>query len=159
MRRSLIPLLVVMLVALLVVAGCDSSTTSSSNTTSSSAATATATGSAKATACNGVTTINQALTSLSNISVSATVGDVKAAQAKVANAVTIIEAQHPSDPQGLVSQVSVANDKLTEKIAGYPNRTPIGQTSDTVQDMKTKVADAQSKTDKLAAELKCTPTP
>jgi hypothetical protein len=159
MRRSHIPLLIVLLVALLVVAGCGSSTTSSSSATPTSAATAISTGSAMASACNGVTTINQALTSLSNITINATVGDVKAAQAKVANAVTMIQALHPTDPQGLVSQVNAANNKLTEKIAGYPDQTPIGQTSDTVQDVKTRVADAQSKTAKLDTELKCTPTP
>jgi hypothetical protein len=165
MKRSLTALLLVMLVALLVIAGCGSNTSSSSNSNASSGApaTATSTTSAKTTACKGVSGINQALTSLSNITVDTTVGDVKAAQAKITNAMATIQAQHPIDNQGLVGQVSAANDKLTEKIAGYPNQTPIGKTSDNVQDMKARVADAQTKTKKLGTELDCaatmTPTP
>ena len=155
MRRSLISMLLVMLISLLAVAACGSS--SASNAASKPPPTATSSASAKAVTCNSVTTINQALTSLSSITVSTTVGDVKAAQAKVANAAKEIQAQHPTDPQGFVSQVSAANDKLTEKLAGYPDQTPIGQTSDTAPDLKAKVADAQGKTEQLAAELKCTP--
>jgi hypothetical protein len=151
MRRFPIALLIVMLVALLVIAGCGPSTPSGST------ATATATGPVKATLCNGVTTIHQTLTSLSNVTVSTTVGDVKAAQAKVSNAVTTNQQQHPADPQGLVGQVSAANDKHTEKLAGYPDQTPIGQTSETVQDVKAKVADAQTRTQQLSTELKCAP--
>jgi hypothetical protein len=122
-------------------------------------ATGSAPGSAKATACQGVTTINQALTSLAALTVNATVGEVKAAQAKVATAVRTIEAQHPADPQGLASQVSAANANLTEKLAGYPDQTPIGQTTDTVQDLKAKAAEAQGKTAQLAATLQCPPHP
>lgn len=155
MRRPLSSMLVVMLALQLAVAACGSS--SASHSASKPPPTATASASAEALPCHLVTTINQALSSLSNLTVSTTVGDVKAAQAKVANATKAIQAQHPTDPQGFVSQVSAANDKLTEKLAGYPDQTPISQTSDTAPDLKTKVADAQGKTDQLAAELKCTP--
>jgi hypothetical protein len=149
-RRSLIPLLVVMLASVLAIAAC------SSNAVANPPATRTATTSAKATACNGVTTMNQALDSLSNINASATVGDVKAVQAKVAKAVTVVQTRVPSDEEGLLSQISAANAKLTEKIAGYPDSTPIGKTSTTAQDIKTKAADAQGKTEQLSSTLKCT---
>lgn len=153
MRRSYISLLVVMLASVLAVAACNSSSASRST----SDPTATSTAPAKAVVCDGVTTIDQALASLANANVSTTVGDVRAVQMKVANAVSTIQAQHPTDPQGFVSKVSAANDKLTEKLAGYPDRTPIGQTSTTIQDLKTRVADAQGKTAQLAANLGCIP--
>ena len=155
MRRSYISLLVVMLVSVLAVAACSSSPASRSTSDPTSDPTATSTAPAKAVVCNGVTTINQALASLANANVSTTVGDVRAVQMKVANAVSTIQAQHPTDPQGFVSKVSAANDKLTEKLAGYPDRTPIGQTSTTIQDLKTRVADAQGKAAQLAANLGC----
>jgi hypothetical protein len=111
--------------------------------------------SAKAIACKGVTTINQALISLANISVSTTVGDVKAAQTKVANAVNAIQARVSTNDEGLLSQVSAANGKLAETIKDYPDQSPIGQTSTSVQDIKARVADAQSKTERLASALTC----
>jgi hypothetical protein len=155
MRRSLIPLLVVMLASLLALAACGS--TAASNAVSNPPSAATATRPAKAAACNGVMTINQALSSLSDINASATVGDVKAVQAKVAKAVTTVQAHVTTNQEGIVSQISAANAKLTEKLAGYPDTTPIGQTSTTVQDIKTKAADVQNKTAQLASALNCTP--
>ncbi len=157
MRRSLIPLLAIMLASLLAVVACGSTATSNAVAIPSSTATATVTGSAKAAACNGVMSMNKALSSLSNINASATVGDVKAVQAKVAKAVTTVQTQVPTDQEGAVSQISAANAKLTEKLAGYPDKTPIGQTSTTAQEIKTKAADAQNKTDQLASALNCMP--
>lgn len=157
MRRSSIALLLLtMLAGLLAIAGCGSNTASSSSAAYAPSPMATSTGSARETACNGVSNINKALTSLSNVSANATVGDVKAAQTKVTNAVNAIQAQHPTDPQGLVNQLSTANAKLTEKLAGYPDQTPIGQTSENIQDLKARVAEAQTKTNQLSGELKCT---
>jgi hypothetical protein len=147
-----------MLAALLAIAGCGATTSSStgSSATSTPSAMATSTGAVRTAACNGVNTINQALSNLSTATSSVTVGDVKSAQMKVANAVNNIQMQHPTDPQGLVNQVSTANQKLTEKLAGYPDTTPIGQTSDTVQDVKAKAATAQGKAQQLGTELQCT---
>lgn len=160
MRRSHLSLLLVMLLAsVLAVAGCGSTAANNAPPTATSGMPATATtttsASANSAACKGVTTINQALTSLSDKTATATVGDVKAAQAKVTNAVNTIQAQHPTDPQGFVSQVSAANDKLTEKLAAYPDQTLISQTTANVTDLKTRVSDAQGKTQKLAGELNC----
>ena len=155
MRRSLPLLLVVMLAPLLALAACAS--TADSNLPATVMTTPTATGSAKVAACNGVMTMNQALSSLSNINASATVGDVKAAQAKVAKAATTVQAKIPADQEGALSQISEANAKLTEKLAGYPDSTPIGQTSTTAQDIKTRAAEVQNKTDQLASALNCTP--
>ena len=107
-----------LLVCLLAVAACsgtsNTATTSSSSTSktpisstpmSSSSGTATsATGGAQTALCNGVSTINQALVSLSGVSVDTTVGDVRAAQLKVVNAVYAIHSRVPTADGTLLSQ-------------------------------------------------------
>ncbi len=155
MRRSRIPLLVVMLGSLLALGACNSNAVS--NPPEKVIATATPTGPVKAAACNGIMTMNEALGSLSTINASTTVGDVKAVQAKVAKAAATVQARISTDQEGALSQISTANAKLTEKISGYPDKTPIGQTSTKAQDIKAKAADAQNKTDQLATSLNCTP--
>lgn len=150
MRRRYAWTLVVMLVAILMLAACDS------NTTSSVSPSGTATAPVKTIACNGITTINQALTSLSSVNASTTVGDVKAAQRKVTSTLNAIESLIPSDSGALLGQIRSANDQLTAKVQGYPDATPIGQTSVAIQDLKTNVASAQAKTALLATALKCT---
>jgi hypothetical protein len=116
----------------------------------------TSTAVAQSAACNGITNINQALASLSSVNASTTVGDVRAAQLKVINAVNAIHSQVPTADGTLLSQITTANAQLTAKLAGYTDSTPIGHTSDTVQDVKTKVSDAQAKTTQLADKLNCT---
>lgn len=148
-RRSYAFLLVIMLVSLMMLAACGSppaSTTSPSGTTTAPAKTA---------VCNGLGRVNQALASLSNVSASSTVGDVKAAQQKVTTALSAIESRLPSGSGPLLDQLKSANDKLTAKLEGYPDSTPIGQTSVKVQDIKSSVASAQSKTTALISASKC----
>jgi hypothetical protein len=106
-------------------------------------------------ACSGVTKINQALASLATVNVNTTVGDVRAAQTKVTNAVSAIYTRVPTAEGGLLSQITAANIQLTAKLAGYPDSTPIGHTSDTVQDIKLKVSNAQNKTATLSSKLNC----
>ncbi|HEX9414981.1 MAG TPA: hypothetical protein VF916_15870 [Ktedonobacterales bacterium] len=151
MRRRYVSLLVVMLVALLMLAACASDF---ARATSSSG---TATTTAKTAACNGLATVNQALASLSSINVDTTVGDVHTAQQKVTNALSAIQSRIPSDSGTTLSQIKEANDQLAAKIQGYPDETPIGQTSAKIQDLKATVASVQSKTTHLASALKCTP--
>ena len=148
MRPSRVSLLIVLLIMMLMLAACGSSSATTQPPAGSS------TSSAKATACNGLSTINQALTSLSGTQVNTTVGDVQAAQQKVTNAVNTI-AKIPAASGPLLDQIKAANDQLTAKLAGYPPNTPIGQTSVKVQDVKTTAASAQSKTTAIASRLKC----
>jgi hypothetical protein len=115
----------------------------------------TSTAVAQSALCNGVTNINQALVSLSSVNADTTVGEVRAAQVKVTNAVNAIHSRVPTADGTLLSQITTANAQLTAKLAGYPDSTPIGHTSETVQDVKTKVSDTQDKTAQLANKLNC----
>jgi len=115
----------------------------------------TSTAVAQSAVCDGVTNINQALASLSNVNADTTVGDVRTAQVKVTNAVNAIHSKVPTADGALLSQITTANAELTAKLAGYTDSTPIGHTSETVQDVKTKVSNAQDKTTQLADKLNC----
>src|SRR5271166_3765588 len=150
------------LVCLLAVAACGGTSTTATTATAtatkapaSPAAMSTSTAVAQSALCTGVTNINQALVSLSSVNVNTTVGDVRAAQVKVINAVDAIHSRVPAADGTLVSQITTANAQLTAKLAGYTDSTPIGHTSDTVQDVKTKVSDTQAKTTQLANKLNC----
>lgn len=149
MRRRYVWTLVVMLVATLMLAACGS------NSTPAASPSGTSTAPAKTAVCNGVTGINQALTSLSGVSVNSTVGQVKSAQQRVANRLNAIESRMPSGSGALLSQIKSANDQLATKIQGYPDTTPIGQTSVNIQDLKATVANAQAQTARLATALNC----
>jgi hypothetical protein len=80
---------------------------------------------------------------------------VKAVQQKVATTLNAIESRVPSTSEGLVGQIRSADDQVAAKIEGYPDTVPIGQTSDTVQNIKTNAASAQAKATLLATALKC----
>jgi hypothetical protein len=146
------------LVCLLAVAACGGTSTTATATKApaSPSAMSTSTAVAQSALCNGVTNINQALVSLSSVNANTTVGDVRAAQVKVINAVDAIHSHVPTADGTLLSQITTANAQLTAKLAGYTDSTPIGHTSDTVQDVKTKVSDTQAKTTQLANKLNCT---
>jgi hypothetical protein len=148
------------LVCLLAVAACGGTSTPATSATAtkapaSPAAMSTSTAVAQSTLCNGVTNMNQALASLSSVNANTTVGDVRAAQVKVTNAVNAIHSRVPTADGTLLSQITTANAQLTAKLVGYTDSTPIGHTSETVQDVKTKVSDAQAKTTQLANNLNC----
>ena len=157
------------LVCLLALAACGGTTsgnttsTSSKSTTpisstpmSSNSSTATpGTPVAQTAACNGVAKINQALVTLSGVTVDTTVGDVRAAQIKILNTANSIHSQVPAANGTLLAQITTASAELTAKLAGYPNSTTIGHTSETVQDVKTKVSNAQAKTTQLANNMNC----
>ena len=151
------------LVCLLAVAACGGTSTTATTATTATAtkapgspvAMSTSTAVAQSALCNGVTTINQALVSLSSVNANATVGDVRAVQVKVTSAVNAIHSRVPTADGALLNQITTANAQLTAKLAGYTDSTPIGHTSETVQDVKTKVSDTQAKTTQLANKLNC----
>jgi len=146
------------LVCLLAVAACGGTSTPATTATkvpASPTAMSTSTAVAQSALCDGVTNINQALASLSNVNADTTVGDVRAAQVTVTNAVNAIHSKVPTADGTLLSQITTANAQLTAKLVGYADSTPIGHTSETVQDVKTKVSDTQTKTTQLANELNC----
>jgi maltose-binding protein MalE len=149
MRRSAVSLPVVMAAVVLMLASCG---TGSASTPSPSS---TATTTAKSVACSGLATVGQVLASLSDTKVTATVGDVQSAQQKVTDALNKIESKIPAASGQMLDQIRSANDQLTAKLQGYPPETPIGQTSVTVQEIKSSVASAQAKTTVLATALKC----
>src|SRR5215472_15128733 len=147
------------LFCLLAVAACGGTTATGTATATKAPASPTAMSTSTAVAqsalCDGVTNINQALTSLSNVNADTTVGEVRAAQVKVTNAVNAIHSKVPTADGTLLSEITTANAQLTAKLAGYTDSTPIGHTSETVQDVKTKVSNAQGKTTQLADTLNC----
>lgn len=156
MKHPHVPLLVVVVVAALAVAACAGTSTSQTSTPATPPP-GTQTPSAKTAACNGLATVNEALTSLSNVNAKTTVGEVKAAQTKIANTLVAIQTRIPADSGDRLNQIKSANEQLGAKIQGYPDTTPIGQTSAQVQDLKAMVGNAQSKTTQLASTLNCTP--
>lgn len=154
------PLIAVAIISLALAAcSLDPAGAGSGNAAARSATTATpaasATASARTIACRGLTTINGTLATLLSANVNTTVGQVKSVQQKVTNTLNAVESRVPSSSEGLVGQIRSANDQLGAKLEGYPDTTPIGQTSDTVQNIKTNVASAQAKTTLLALALKC----
>jgi hypothetical protein len=136
-----------MLAALLLLAACGSTPTASGTTPPSA--------SAKEAACAGLATINSTLTKLLSTNASTTVGEVKAAQTKITNALNTVDSHVPGAPGDLSRQIRSANAQLTDKIQGYPDSTPIGQTSENVQDIKAKAANAQAKVSLFTTLLKC----
>jgi hypothetical protein len=112
--------------------------------------------SAQIAACNNVTNINQALTSLSNVNASTTVGEVKNDQAKITSSVSTMASRVSAADNVTLALLTTANAQLTSKLASYPDQTPIGKTSVNVQGIKSSAANVQSQTTKLSSDLKCT---
>jgi hypothetical protein len=145
MKRSCAAPLAIIVTALLLLAACGATPTTA--TTSGT--------SAKAKACAGLATINSTLTSLLSVNASTTVGDVRQAQTKITNALDTVDSHVPGPPGDLSRQIRSANAQLTDKVEGYPDSTPIGQTSESVQDIKAKATNAQAKVSLLTTALKC----
>ncbi len=122
---------------------------------STSSPSSTLPGNAKATVCQGLATINQSLTSLSNIGENTTVGQVKPVQMKISTVLTGIDKLIPSGLGSTLSDLQSANNQLGAAIQSYPDTATLGQTSIRLQGFKDQIAKAQSAQTKLASGLKC----
>lgn len=143
MRRTLI----VWGVLLLVLAGCGSIASPSPSGTS--------TAGARATACQTLATVDQHLTTLSQVGENTTIGEVKSIQAKVSTALTGLDRLIPGDMGPKMSDLQTANNQLGASVQGYPDNATIGQTSTRLQGFKDQVARAQAAETRLASGLKC----
>jgi hypothetical protein len=104
--------------------------------------------------CQPLETINQTLTQLSDIGDNTTVGEVKAAQQKLASALNALGALPGSRGDAYNSLKSVS-DQLAAAVQGQPDSATVGQIGLKVQGLKDKVAQAQGATTKLASTLHC----
>lgn len=133
----------------LLLGGCGTTTATSS--TSNGAVSTTRSGSSL---CSHVTTINQALTQLSNIGDKTTVGEVKAIQQKLTTALGLLS-KLPNGGGSALKNVETVNHQLAAAIRDKPDGATLGQTSAQLQSLKGKVAQAQGGVTKLASLLKC----
>lgn len=139
MRRSRIVL--ILIVALTLLAGCGVTTTISSGGVTSKL-------------CQALASINQPLTQLANVGENTTVGEVKAMQQKLTTALGVLT-KLPGGDGSAVSDIQNANDELTAMIKDKPDNATLGEVSPRLQDFKTKVAKAQTSVSKLSSTLKC----
>lgn len=149
--RVPLPRILPVLLALFLLAACGSGP-ATGGISAGGGATSIAAGS-KSAICQGLSTVTQSLTSLANASGSVTVGAVKTTQEKVASTLDKIVARVPNSA-GL-TQIQAANNELGKALQGYPDTTPIGETSVNAQGLKTKVAAVQAKASRLSSALKC----
>lgn len=145
MKRTMISGGVLLLV--LVLAGCGSTASESPSSTS--------TPGARATACQTLATIDQHLTTLSQIGEQTTVGEVKALQRKIAVSIPVMDKLIPGEMGPPMSSLQAANNQLGASLQDHPDTATIGQTSGQLQWIKEQVAKAQAASAKLASGLKC----
>lgn len=145
----------VLVIALLLFAGCATATTTTTTTPTSTTTPSSTRVADKL--CPYLTTINQALTQLATVGEQTTVGDVKAAQQKVTNALTgLSQIPLPSgNGSDALSALQSANDQLTAAIKDLPDTATIAQVSSGLQDFKSKVTQAQASATRLTSALKC----
>jgi hypothetical protein len=105
--------------------------------------------------CQTLATIEQYLTSLSNVGENTTVGEVKSLQTKIATALTGIDKLIPGEMGPTLSDLQAANNQLGASLQNYPDNATIGQTSINLQGFKNQVAKAHAAEAKLASGLKC----
>lgn len=134
--------------ALLLLVGCGS--TGGGSTSGGSGAT---TG-ASSQICQRLANVNQSLKQVATIGTNTTVGEVKAAQQKLTNALNKLE-QLPGSGDTALKDLQTANDQFAATIAGLPDSATIGQVSSQLQAFQVRVAKAQTAVTKLTSTLHC----
>lgn len=140
--------------SLLILAGCAESITGSRSTGSTSSTPA-ATSSSTRPVCQGLATINTALTSLSNAGNNVTVGQLKSIQSSITVALNVVDKLVPADSSDMHNQLKAANDQLGQTLAGLPDGDTLGQHGPQLQQFKGEVAQAQAAVSKLTTRLSC----
>lgn len=134
--------------SLLLLVGCSST---GGGSTSSGTAASTASSSQF---CQRLANVNQALKQASTIGTNTTVGEVKAVQQKLTNALNKLE-QLPGSGDSALKDLQAANDQLAATIAGLPDSATVGQVSSQLQTFQSRVAKAQTAVTKLTSTLHC----
>lgn len=153
MKRLLV--IPVMLAAVLLLGSCaiSSPTTGTTPTTTSS----TGTPAASRPACEGLKKVDSALTSLSKAGDNIKIGDVKKLQAQLSLALTVVSQLIPADSPAIstLDQLTTANNKIGESVAGLPDDDTLGQHGPQLQQFRAQVAQAQAAAAQLATKLNC----
>ncbi len=132
---------IILLAALLLLAGCAATSVSSGNVTNK--------------ICQGLASVEQPLNQLANVGDQTTVGEVKALQQKVTNALSVLTKVPGLSDSSALSDLQQANDQLAAAIKDQPDSATMGQVGPKLQDFKSKVAQAQSKLNSMKSTFKC----
>ena len=139
---------ILLLAALTMLAGCSTVGTTASGSGTTSTATATSK------PCQRIATLDQTLTQLATVGDNTTVGEVKAIQHKLTPALDAVDKLPGTDGSAL-SSLQSANDQLTEAIKDLPDSATVGQVGPRFQAFKGQVSQAQAAVTKLASTLHC----
>jgi hypothetical protein len=134
--------------SLLLLVGCSS--TGGGSTSSGTAASP----GASSQLCQRLANVNQVLKQASAIGTNTTVGEVKAYQQKLTDAINKL-LELPGGGDAALSNLQAANDQLTSAIKDLPDSAPIGQASEQLQTFQSRAAKAQTAVTKLASTLHC----
>jgi phage-related protein len=139
MRHSRVA--IILLGALLLLAGCGESSISPANVTNK--------------ICQGLASVEQPLNQLANVGDQTTVGEVKALQQKLTTALGVLGKIPGLSDSSALNSLQQANDELTAAIKDQPDDATMGQVGPKLQDFKSKVAQAQSKLNSMKSTFKC----
>ena len=132
---------IVLLAALLLLAGCGATSISTAGVTDK--------------ICQGLASVEQPLNQLASVGDQTTVGEVKAIQQKLTTALGVLGKIPGLSDSSALSSLQQANDELTAAIQGQPDNATMGQVGPKFQDFKSKVAQAQSKVNSMKSTFKC----
>ena len=139
MRRSRIA--IVLLAALLLLAGCGATSISPASVTNR--------------ICQGLASVEQPLNQLASVGDQTTVGEVKTIQQKLTTALGVLGKIPGLSDSSALSSLQQASDELTASIKDQPDNATMGQVGPKFQDFKSKVAQAQSKVNSMKSTFKC----
>ena len=142
------PALGFVVAALLLLTGC-----SATASASGSAAVASPTGPAGK-ICQPLGTVSQTLTQLASIGDDTTIGEVKAAQQKLANALKALAAL-PGSRGSAYDSIKSMSDQLAAAVKSQPDSATVGQAGPKLQGLKAKMAQVQAAATTLASSLNC----
>lgn len=133
--------------ALLLLTGCATASASRSTAIASPAGPASR-------ICQPLGRVNQTITQLSGIGDNSTVGEVKAAQQKLASALKALAAL-PGSRGSAYDTIKSLSDQLAAAVKNQPDSATVGQAGPRLQEFKSKLTQAQAAAMKLASRLNC----
>ena len=140
-------LTILLALLLLLVAGCGTSTSAVSGTPAAKPA--------RSLACKGLTTIQNALGSLSNVGQKTTVGQVQTVQSHIGTALSGLDKIIPGSASTALNQLKTANTQLGQTLANLPANDTLGQHAAQLQQVQNELGQAQTTTTTLATKLNC----
>lgn len=136
------------IVALVLLTGCSAPTSASNSNVPASLA------GAASKICQPLETVNQALTQLSNIGENTTIGEIKAAQQKLAGALNAL-ATVPGIQGSAYDSIKSMSDQLAAAVKNQPDSATVGQVGPLLGAFKSSMAQAHAAVAKLASTLNC----